>query len=121
MDIFYRVLFAVNVVGLLFFLLIFLDRKIKRIQHEGWQLFWRSLLFALVLTPTAYHHAPNTIVAPFHLSTICGNLFYNYDYTVSMFVFGVVMPVTVGWLVMGLSMKIILGRSMGQMERRFKE
>lgn len=63
-----------------------------------WQSVTRAILYALAFTPTAYHHAPNTIVAPLHLSTVCGNLFYTYDYTVGMFAYGVVAPVACSWI-----------------------
>jgi hypothetical protein len=76
-----------------------LDRKITRILNIRWQLLARSALYAFAFTPTAYHHAPNTIVAPLHLSTISGNLFYGYEYTASMFVYGILLPLACGWAI----------------------
>lgn len=59
---------------------------------------------------------PNTIVAPQHLSTLCGNLFYGYDYTARMFVYGVVVPVVCGWALISLALtfrSLRDGRSLG--------
>jgi hypothetical protein len=83
----------------LIYLVVVLDRKIARIADVRWQLLARSILYALAFTPTAYHHAPNTIVAPLHLSTIGGNLFYSHEYTMGMFVYGVCAPLICGWVV----------------------
>jgi hypothetical protein len=98
MDILIKILVAALAATTLVCVVIVLDGKIARLSDVRWQLFARSLLYALAFTPTAYHHAPNTIVAPLHLSTICGNLFYAYDYTVSMFVYGVAAPLVCGWM-----------------------
>ncbi len=79
-------------------LVIWLDRRISRMTDVRWQLLARSLLYAVAFTPTAYHYAPNTIVAPLHLSTIGGQLFYNHDYTFGMFSYGVAIPLACGWV-----------------------
>ena len=97
MDILTKIVVAVLSAAVLVSLVVILDRRIARLADIRWQLLARSLLYAIAFTPTAYHHAPNTIVAPLQLSTICGNLFYAYDYTFSMFVYGVALPVTCGW------------------------
>jgi hypothetical protein len=97
MDILIKILVAVLSAAALVSLVVVLDRKIVRLADMRWQLLVRSLLYAVAFTPTAYHHAPNTIVAPLHLSTICGNLFYSYDYTVGMFMTGVALPIACGW------------------------
>lgn len=83
---------------------ILLNRKIARMADLRWQVLVRSLLYAVAFTPTAYHHAPNTIIAPLHLSTICGNLFYPYDYTVAMFVYGVALPSLCGWALISITL-----------------
>lgn len=91
-----KVLAAVSWTAALIGIAIAIDRRLARLDSR-WRLAGRSLLYALAFTPTAYHHAPNTIVAPLHLPTILGNLFYPYDYTQDMFVYGVVVPVACGW------------------------
>jgi hypothetical protein len=98
MDIPLKILVAVLWAAALVSLVIVLDRKIARLTDIRWQLVARSLLYAVAFTPTAYHHAPNTIVAPLHLSTICGHLFYAYDYTHAMFTYGVALPLAFGWV-----------------------
>lgn len=98
MDVTSKILVAVSAAATMVLLVIVLDRMIARLPDVRWQLLARSLLYAVAFTPTAYHHAPNTIVAPLHLSTICGNLFYDYDYTIGMFIYGIALPVTCGWL-----------------------
>ena len=97
MDILTKILVAVLSASALVLLVIGLERRIARLSSIRWQLLARSLLYAVAFTPTAYHHTPNTIVAPLHLSTICGNLFYAYEYTTGMFVYGVVLPIACGW------------------------
>ncbi len=97
MDILIRILVAMLSAAAMVSLVIVLDRRIRRLTDLRWQLLTRSLLYAAAFTPTAYHHAPNTIVAPLHLSTICGSLFYSYDYTVGMFLYGVALPIACGW------------------------
>ena len=97
MDILMKILVAVLSAAALVSLVIVLDSRIARWSDMRWQLFARSLLYAVAFTPTAYHHARNTIVAPLHLSTIWGNLFYSYEYTLGMFVYGVALPLTCGW------------------------
>jgi len=97
MDILMKILLAATAAAALVSLVIVLERRIARLADVRWQLVARSLLYAFAFTPTAYHHAPNTIVAPLHLSTLCGNLFYAYDYTASMFFYGVVVPLACGW------------------------
>ena len=74
-----------------------IEARLQSMPRSVSRSFLRSLLFAILLTPTAYHHAPNTIVAPLHLSTMAGSLFYQYDYTLSMFVNGVLLPILLGW------------------------
>lgn len=93
MKILVALFWAAALVGLV----VVLDKKIARLLDFRWQSVARAFLYALAFTPTAYHHAPNTIVAPLHLSTVCGNLFYAYDYTVGMFVYGVVAPIACSW------------------------
>ncbi|HUG13178.1 MAG TPA: hypothetical protein VMM36_19330 [Opitutaceae bacterium] len=102
MEIALKVLAAVLTAGAIVLAVVFLERRIARRADARWQLFARSLLYAFAFTPTAYHHAPNTIIAPLHLSTICGNLFYGYDYTAGMFLYGVALPIACGWAVVGL-------------------
>lgn len=97
MEILMKIFVAVLSAAALVSLVIVLDRRLARLSAMRWQLLARSLLYAVAFTPTAYHHAPNTIVAPLHLSTICGNLFYSYEYTLDMFVYGVALPITCGW------------------------
>jgi hypothetical protein len=99
LNILIKILVAASAAATLAYLVIVLDRKIARLRDIRWQLLARSLLYAFAFTPTAYHHAPNTIVAPLHLSTICGNLFYEHDYTLGMFVYGVAVPVACGWAI----------------------
>jgi hypothetical protein len=93
MDILIKILMVAFTAAVLVCIVIALDRRIARRQ-----LLARSLLYAFAFTPTAYHHAPNTIVAPLHLSTIFGNLFYGYDYTAGMFIWGVAAPLLCGWM-----------------------
>lgn len=97
MEIIVKILSAVSMVVLLISVLAKADKKIGKIDTKQWQRFWRSLLYAFVFTPTIYHHAPNTIIAPLHLPTVCGNLFYGYEYTFPMFAYGVILPVLCGW------------------------
>ena len=104
MEIALKILAAVLSAGSLLAVVVVVDRKINRLTNIRWQLIARSFLYAIAFTPTAYHHAPNTIVAPLHLSTICGNLFYGYDYTVGMFVYGVVLPVACGWMLITIAL-----------------
>ena len=92
-----KILAAVLWAAAVVWLVVFLDRKIARLADVRRQAVARALLYAMAFTPTAYHHAPNTIVAPLHLSTVCGNLFYTYDYTIGMFVYGVVVPAACSW------------------------
>ena len=77
--------------------LVLAERGLEQVRNPRQTLLWRSMLYAFLLTPTAYHHPPNTIVAPLHLSTIGGHLFYGYEYTLEMFLFGVALPLMVGW------------------------
>ena len=114
MDILIKILVAVLSAAALVFIVIVLDRKIARLPDMRWQLLARSLLYALAFTPTAYHHAPNTIIAPLLLSTICGNLSYSYQYTVGMFVYGVVLPLTCGWALITI---ILLFRRLSPLSR----
>ncbi|HMP83048.1 MAG TPA: hypothetical protein PKA41_10145 [Verrucomicrobiota bacterium] len=81
----------------LIWLVAVLDRVIGRMTGVGAQVTARALLYALAFTPTVYHHAPNTIVAPLHLSTVGGALFYPYEYTAGMFLYGVAIPIACGW------------------------
>jgi hypothetical protein len=104
MDIPMKILVAVLSAAALVWLVVVLDRQIARLTDVRRQVLTRSLLYAVAFTPTAYHHAPNTIVAPLHLSTICGNLFYGYDYTMGMFVNGVVLPVACGWVLIATAL-----------------
>ncbi|HEX2100037.1 MAG TPA: hypothetical protein VHF69_05215 [Candidatus Synoicihabitans sp.] len=97
MEILLKILVALIWAAALVGLAFVFDKKIARLLDARWQLVARAFLYALAFTPTAYHHAPNTIVAPLHLSTICGNLFYAYDYTVGMFAYGVVVPIACSW------------------------
>ena len=99
MNVMLKILLIVLAAAVLLFIVAALDRRIARIADVRWQLLARSVLYAFAFTPTAYHHAPNTIVAPLHLSTIGGNLFYPHEYTLSMFVYGVCAPLVCGWLV----------------------
>jgi hypothetical protein len=98
MDILIKILMVAFTAAVLVCIVIALDRRIARLGDVRWQLLARSLLYAFAFTPTAYHHAPNTIVAPLHLSTIFGNLFYGYDYTAGMFIWGVAAPLLCGWM-----------------------
>ena len=97
MDILMKILVALLSAAALISLVIVLDGKIARLSDMRWKLLARSLLYAVAFTPTVYHHASNTIIAPLHLSTICGSLFYSYEYTLDMFVYGVALPITCGW------------------------
>jgi hypothetical protein len=99
MNVMLSVLMVVVAAAALLAAVVVLDRRIARIPDVRWQLLARSALYAFAFTPTAYHYAPNTIVAPLHLSTIGGNLFYGHDYTLSMFTYGVVLPLLFGWAV----------------------
>lgn len=96
MIIFLKVLAVVSWTTAIICAAMAIDRRLARLDSL-WQLAGRSLLYAIAFTPTAYHHAPNTIVAPLQLPTILGTLFYPYDYTPDMFVYGVVVPVACGW------------------------
>jgi hypothetical protein len=100
MAILMKVAVLLVVIAAIITAVIVLDRKIARLADFRWRLLARSLLYALAFTPTVFHHPPNTIVAPLHLSTIGGNLFYAYDYTLEMFLYGVVVPLICGWAVM---------------------
>jgi len=102
MDITLKLLVVALVAFALVSFVVVVERRIARFKDLRWQLFARSLLYAIAFTPTAYHHAPNTIVAPLHLSTLCGTLFYAYDYTVEMFLYGVAVPLTCGWMLITL-------------------
>ena len=104
MDMLMKILVAVLWAAAFVSLVIVLDRKVGRLSDLRWQLLARSLLYAVAFTPTAYHYPPNTIVAPLHLSTICGNLFYGYDYTAGMFVYDVVVPVGCGWALISIGL-----------------
>lgn len=100
MDILLKILAAGLWTAVVVWLVVFLDRKIARLADVRQQVLVRALLYAMAFTPTAYHHAPNTIVGPLHLSTVCGNLFYAYDYTPGMFAYGVVVPIVCSWAVL---------------------
>jgi hypothetical protein len=100
MDILMKILAVVLWAAAVVWLVVFLDRKIARLADARWQALARAFLYAMAFTPTAYHHAPNTIVAPLHLSTVCGNLFYAYEHTIGMFVYGVVVPVACSWVLL---------------------
>lgn len=102
MEILLKILVAAVAAVALVLLVVLLERRIARMADVRWQLLARSLLYAFAFTPTAYHHAPNTIIAPLHLSTLCGNLFYGYDYTAGMFLYGVALPIACGWAVISL-------------------
>ncbi len=97
MNVLLKILMIAVAASTLIFAVVVLDKKIAKILEVRWQLLARSALYAFVFTPTAYHYAPNTIVAPLHLSTIGGNLFYGHDYTWGMFSFGVALPLLCGW------------------------
>ena len=76
MELFINILSMISIAALLIIGAIKLDTKIASMDFSRWgKTLCRSLLYAVIFTPTAYHHAPNTIVAPFHLSTIAGNIF----------------------------------------------
>ena len=102
MDILIKILVVAAAAATLVSVVIVMDRRIARFTDLRWRLLLRSLLYAFAFTPTAYHHTPNTIVAPLHLSTICGNLFYSYDYTAGMFVYGVAVPLMCGWMLIAI-------------------
>ena len=102
MDVLVKILAAILAAASLVLVFIIAERRLVQVRDDRWKLLGRSLLYALVFTPTAYHHAPNTIVAPLHLSTICGNLFYEYNYTPDMFLSGVLIPVMCGWVVIAI-------------------
>jgi hypothetical protein len=102
MNVMLKILALLLVAATLVSVVVVLDRKAASIVDLRWQWLARSALYAFAFTPTAYHHAPNTIVAPLHLSTIGGNLFYAYDYTPSMFLYGVAVPLACGWVVMAI-------------------
>ena len=104
MSILLKVLVVISWTAALIGLVIAVDRRLARLNGR-WQLPGQSLLYALAFTPTAYHHAPNTIVAPLHLSTILGNLFYSYAYTLDMFVYGVAVPVACGWTLIATGLR----------------
>jgi len=97
MEMILKILLAISIAVLLIFVWAKANKKIEKIETRQWQHFWRSFLYAFVFTPTIYHHAPNTVIAPLHLPTICGNLFYGYEYTFSMFAYGVIVPILCGW------------------------
>jgi hypothetical protein len=97
MNVMLKMLMLVSTASALMSALVVLDRRIDRILDVRWQLLVRSALYAFAFTPTAYHYAPNTIVAPLHLSTIGGNLFYDHGYTLGMFAYGVALPLLCGW------------------------
>jgi hypothetical protein len=102
MIILLKVLAVVSWTAAIVCIAIAIDGRLARLNGR-WQLVGRSLLYAFAFTPTAYHHAPNTIVAPLQLPTILGNLFYPYDYTPGMFIYGVVVPVVCGWTVIAIT------------------
>ncbi len=79
---------------------------IKNINNMHIQRLLRSMLYAFVFVPSAYIKGINGIVGPFQLPTICGNLFYGYEYTFSMFAYGVLLPFVVGSLIIWTSMSI---------------
>lgn len=97
MNVMLKVLMIAVVAAALISIVVVLDRRIIKILDIRWQSLARSALYALAFTPTAYHHAPNTIVAPLHLSTVGGNLFYDHDYTLGMFAYGVALPLLCAW------------------------
>jgi len=97
MNVVLKILMIAVAASALISVVVVLDRKVARILDVRWQLLARSALYAFAFTPTAYHSAPNTIVAPLHLSTIGGNLFYGHDYTLAMFAYGVALPLLCGW------------------------
>jgi hypothetical protein len=97
MDLMTKTLTALLWAAALVWVVIVVDKKIARSADTRGMLIVRALLYAVAFTPTAYHHAPNTIVAPLHLSTLCGHLFYHYEYTTEMAVYGVALPIAGGW------------------------
>lgn len=98
MDIFIKIILILSFLTLAIFVLNKLNRQIDKLSSPRIQISLQSLLYAVIFTPTAYHHAPNTIIGPFHLSTIGGNLFYPYEYTFSMFATGVLAPISIGFV-----------------------
>lgn len=104
MEILTKIILILCVVTLLVTTLRKADKLIERISSQKNKILLRSLLYAVVCTPTAYHHAPNTIIAPLHLPTICGNLFYGYEYTFTMLAYGVLAPVTFGFLAIWITL-----------------
>jgi len=97
MNVMLKILMIAVAASTLIFAVVVLEKKVGKILDGRWQLLARSALYAFAFTPTAYHYAPNTIVAPLHLSTIGGNLFYDHDYTWGMFAYGVALPLLCGW------------------------
>jgi len=97
-------------------LVVLLDQKIDRLTDLRWRLLARSLVYAVAFTPTAYHYAPNTIIAPLHLSTLGGNLFYGHDYTFGMFAYGVAIPLACGWALITI---VLLFRQLRRSETIF--
>ena len=107
MELLIQIISIASIAGMLIIAVAKFDNKITRMNFPPWiKTLLQSLLYAIVFTPTAYHHAPNTIIAPLHLSTICGNLFYGYEYTMSMFIHGVVIPILCGWAAIGLFLSL---------------
>ena len=97
MNVMLKVFMIAGAASALISAVVVLDRHVAKILDVHWQLLARSALYAFAFTPTAYHYAPNTIVAPLHLSTIGGNFFYDHDYTLGMFAYGVALPLLCGW------------------------
>ena len=99
MDIALKLTSLFVLAGLLLYLVVVVDKRIRMIHDFRWRLLAQSFVYAFAFTPTAYHYSPNTIIAPLHLSTVSGNLFYSYEYTLGMFTWGVFMPILFGWAV----------------------
>ncbi len=76
----------------LVFVLYRADRRIEEITSITLKRLFKFILYAFMFTPTIYHHDPNTIVAPFHLATMTGIMFYDDTYTLTMFIWGEVLP-----------------------------
>ncbi len=83
-----------------------LDRRIEKIENLELGRVLRSMLYAFVFVPTFYHHSPNTIIGPFQLPALCGNLFYDYEYTIGMFSYGVLLPFVLGSIVIWAALEI---------------
>lgn len=111
MEIFFKTILILGYATTLILFLFKLDKLINNIASMKTQILLHSLLYAVVFTPTAYHHAPNTIIAPLHLSTIGGNLFYAYEYTFSMFAYGVLLPTSFGFALIWTVLTALSNRS----------